>query len=351
MPNSSTGPVWRHGSGYGDLLDESGELLGPEALRTRPDLRRLPHVARAIAAYDGPECSLADWMQQRGYSPLARRIIDIRLAHAWCATPATISMHALARELREAPAGSDGGDFRIVQGYDHVLATISAGLDIHTASPVTLINWSPEGVMVQVANGTQWHARAAVVTLPLAVLQAGVIEFDPPLPSEKRQAINGLAMRPALKVLLRFDECFWPARLAFLSARSPLMVWWSVRRGQPLLTGFATADLAVQLRADGRDAAIERAIQSLEQIFGASVRRHLRAAELVDWADDRWARGGYSSVPVGADGLRTSLAAPLAALYFAGEATVTHDDPATVHGALGSGERAAREVMQSQGMA
>ena len=44
--------------------------------------------------------------------------------------------------------------------------------------------------------------------------------------------------------------------------------------------------------------------------------------------------------------VRDVLAAPCGALHFAGEAT-NADHPATVHGAIESGQRAAREVVQS----
>ena len=52
---------------------------------------------------------------------------------------------------------------------------------------------------------------------------------------------------------------------------------------------------------------------------------------------------GYSSVPPGGLGLRAQLAAPAGALVFAGEAT-NPIRPATVHGAIESGRRAAAEI-------
>jgi monoamine oxidase len=70
----------------------------------------------------------------------------------------------------------------------------------------------------------------------------------------------------------------------------------------------------------------------------------------VDWAADPWARGGYSSVPPGAHGQRSTLAQPAGALHFAGEATVFTNNPATVHGALHSGERAAGEILSAENL-
>jgi monoamine oxidase len=64
------------------------------------------------------------------------------------------------------------------------------------------------------------------------------------------------------------------------------------------------------------------------------------------WSTDPWARGSYSFLPVGATpSLRVALAQPINdQLFFAGEAT-SSDAPATVHGALVSGQRAAQEVL------
>jgi polyamine oxidase len=68
------------------------------------------------------------------------------------------------------------------------------------------------------------------------------------------------------------------------------------------------------------------------------------------WADDPFARGAYSYVPLGVTNgaaVRGVLAAPIEGqLFFAGEATSV-DAPATVHGAIASGRRAAGEVLAS----
>lgn len=64
------------------------------------------------------------------------------------------------------------------------------------------------------------------------------------------------------------------------------------------------------------------------------------------WAADPWTHGSYSYLPVGARPAdRVALRAPLAnRVFFAGEHT-SSAQPSTVHGAAGSGDRAAREVL------
>lgn len=322
------------------ILDHSGVLVGSEALE-RPDLRPLQTLEEDLAAYAGPEGSFADWMSARSFSPLAMHIADIRLAHSACATPAELSLRALAAELRGGY--DDGGDFRILAGYDRLLAAIAAGLDIRLNSPVEAIQWNEHAVTVSTPH-QHWRAPAAIITLPLAILQADVVHFDPPLPRAKARAIAQLRMAPALKLLLRFDQQFWDEDLTFLSLRDPAPVWWTVRPDEPLLTAFLTGPRAAHLSAQGAEGALESGLGSLAAAFGAEPRRRLAAWQVVDWSADPWARGGYSATPPGASAARRTLAAPCGALQFAGEATVCDNNPATVHGAMLSGMRAATEI-------
>lgn len=67
-----------------------------------------------------------------------------------------------------------------------------------------------------------------------------------------------------------------------------------------------------------------------------------------DWTHDPFARGAYSYQTVGGERAPASLARPLrGTLFFAGEAADAEGRTGTVHGAIGSGRRAADEVMRS----
>src|SRR5262245_9946960 len=201
----------------------SGRLAGSWLLRARPDLRRVFTLEEQLIAYEGPDCSLAEWLDARGFSPLAAHIADLRLAHSNCATPATISVAELAHELGIADKGP--GDFHILDGYDRALALLADELDIRLGGAVTAVRWSEDGVELtvetlqrsNVVTFERFLARHAVVTLPLALLKAGAVAFDPPLPERKRQAVAALAMAPAMKLLLRFAEPFWDREMTFLS--------------------------------------------------------------------------------------------------------------------------------------
>jgi len=93
---------------------------------------------------------------------------------------------------------------------------------------------------------------------------------------------------------------------------------------------------------------VEAAIASLANALGATRRRIeslVAAWWWHDWVNDPFARGAYSYVRPGGRQVHEQLAEPIAAtLFFAGEATDA-EYPATVAGAIQSGERAAREIL------
>jgi monoamine oxidase len=202
------------------------------------------------------------------------------------------------------------------------------------------VHWSRTAVRVR-ANQRTWEGARAIVTLPLGVLQARSVVFDPPLPRWKTAAIDALAMGAVVKVALLFAEPHWPADLAFLHARGGAVptFWRPLPSRAPALIGWAASRAAEALR--GKDP-VAVAVESLSQVLGKRL-RPLRALAF-DWQDDELARGAYSWVPVGAMRAQRELARRAGPLHFAGEATHFQGACGTVHGAIQTGIRAAGEL-------
>ena len=71
-------------------------------------------------------------------------------------------------------------------------------------------------------------------------------------------------------------------------------------------------------------------------------------AWLHDWEHDLFARGAYSHARVGGADAPPRLAQPIAGtLFFAGEAADPEGHTGTVDSALGTGRRAARQVLSA----
>jgi monoamine oxidase len=249
--------------------------------------------------------------------------------------------------------------------------------DVRLSTVVEQVRWSAEGASVLVRSATgrsTLHARAAVVTLPLGVLKApagapGAVRFDPPLYAKAR-ALSLLEVGPAVHVALRFSERFWEnARLSraasehdlstmsFLfserhAAGEPdddLPVWWTMYPVfAPVVIGWAGGSAAELLAGAPVDALASGGAEVLARLLrmdASEVASRLVASYAHDWLGDPYARGAYSYAAVGGADAPADLARPLdGVLYFAGEATDGRGDSGTVHGAIESGWRAAREL-------
>jgi monoamine oxidase len=250
---------------------------------------------------------------------------------------------------------STGAPARIPLGYDRLAEWLAAGLtaEIRLNTVVTAVRWRPGRVEVEAGSGELFRGRAAVVTLPLGVLQAepgaaGAVRFDPD-PAAQRAAWSALAMGPVVKLVIRFREAAWPADLGFLhTPGGPFQAWWTTRPVEStVLTGWSGGPPAASLTGLDPSGVLAR---SLDQLAGAlAVGRDLLGGMVIDdrvfdWPADPYARGAYSYVPAGATGVARQLAEPVEdTLFFAGEAT-DEKFAGTTAGALASGRRAADAV-------
>lgn len=265
----------------------------------------------------------------------------------------------------------------MLDGYDSVPRWIARGLldRVRLGAVVTAVDWSAGKVRATVAaaggNGSVIEARAAIVSVPIGVLratpgEAGAISFTPPLECDraKAEALVGMEMGLVTRVVLRLRERFWASerfardvknpnldQLSFLhGADDDFPTWWTAYPvDAPLIVGWGGGSAARELASLCDDEITERAIGALARIFSLSRRA---ASRLVvgswthNWLRDPFARGVYSYIVVGGQDAPAKLARPLRrTLFFAGEATDAEGRTGTVHGAIASGRRAARQAL------
>lgn len=75
---------------------------------------------------------------------------------------------------------------------------------------VTKILQNSNKVIVTAEDGSSFIANAVIITVPLGVLQANLIEFEPSLPEWKLSALSDIGVGNENKIALRFDSVFWP---------------------------------------------------------------------------------------------------------------------------------------------
>ena len=288
-----------------------------------------------------------------------------------------ISTRSLVYESQAQQAIDGDLAFRLPQGYNRLVdwlwqESASRGAILHLQTVARAVEWRRGHVEVAAAslatNDSEqvFAADHAVITVPLGVLQApedspGAIRFSPQPPS-LRPSLARLEMGHATRVTLRFRRDLRETHAAvaaggFIHSNDDAFpTWWSPPQGlepgpPPGLTGWAGGPRSERLRELSDAELANRAIQSLAGIMGVlpdAVARDVEAWYVHNWSADRFSRGAYSYARVGGLEARCTLAESLEnTLSFAGEAAATDGHAATVHGAILTGQRAARQVLEN----
>jgi monoamine oxidase len=372
------------------VLQEAGlrtiEIDGPRWTTGRTGFRRIDdfwtRLERVMGRLspDGEDESFQQFLRRRtGGTRLAA---DRRLAREYvegfhAADPRLVSARALAED------GSPGEDVRerriarIVEGYDRVPDWLASPFleRLRLDTIVNRVEWG-RGTVRLYATGVDGRprpaieSRAAVVAVPLGVLKAkpgelGAIAFDPPL-VQKNRALDSLAVGSVVRVAIRLQERFWASEwfarragsdeldtLSFLhTSDADFPVWWTAYPFRlPLIVAWCGGPGAGRLAELGPEEIQRRAAASLARqlrLSRARVRRLVSGVWMHDWEHDPFARGAYSYQAVGGANAPAHLARPLrGTLFFAGEAADPGGRTGTVHGAIATGRRAAKEALRA----
>jgi polyamine oxidase len=248
-------------------------------------------------------------------------------------------------------------NYRIKEGYAEVPRRLAAGSDVRCNHVVSAILRDPEGVEV-VTNRGIYSGNVAVTCLPVGVLQAGDVRFDPPLTRAKAEAVDSMNAGTATKLVLCFrcqkkGMTFWPKTLPLLATSLATQLWWPTGWGYGDQRHFLASCL-VGGAAVSRFAARDPRRVGLAQLAHMFGRRRIKGKALAtyyvkSWHDDPRIKGGYSSLPVGIDHdlLLRELESPedesFPQLFFAGDYVTRH--PGSAHSAYQSGIDAVRRAI------
>ncbi|KAF7713922.1 Lysine-specific histone demethylase 1 [Penicillium ucsense] len=294
------------------------------------------------------------------------------LEYSFAANPEKLSL-----TLADQDSGNEfeGLHSMVVGGYNQLpygLYSVPDKLDVRTNKTVTKISYgtndqSNRKATVYCADGERFVGDHVVYTGSLGTLQHRSVEFDPPLPEWKQNAVDRLGFGLLNKVVLVFDEPFWDVERDFFGLlrtpenlesmkqedyannRGRFYLFWNCIRttGLPVLVGLMAGDAAYQAEQSTDAEIVTEVTTQLRNVFKHATVPDPLEIVVTRWASDSFTRGSYSFVAAGAhpEDYET-MARPVGNLHFAGEATCgTH--PATVHGAYLSGLRAAAEVIEA----
>jgi monoamine oxidase len=325
--------------------------------------QELDRVFDKIDRHRGQDMSLAQFLSRHAFRRKVARLVESYVEGFDAADKRQVGIEWLKLANRAEDALGEGL-FRVAGGYDQVVQwmrdrAIALGASIELNAPVSGVRWSKGKVEMTTTDGRIFAAGAAIVTLPLGVLQIepgdpGNVRFDPPLES-KQESLRLLRMGPVIKLFLDFDQRWWEKQASFEAnfIHAPgetFPTWWTTLPFRTtMLTGWCAGPAAYPFAGQSPQQIFEAGLRSLIRITGigaARCRKMLRAWHLADWQSDPLSRGAYSFGAVGGARAATQLGKPIdKTLFFAGEAT--HPGMSgTVSGAIATGQRAAKEVMK-----
>ena len=345
------------------------------ASRIRDIGREIASVTRLIDGRKAGNLSFEDYFARHpaAVGPDAWQLASNFVEGFEAAPTRGISARSLAGEAMDGDR-----QFTVPGGYDRPVAFLTSeclrlGVRILQGTAATSVEWRRGAVCVGAAEAStrarlDLRAKAAVIALPLGVLKApsgrGAVSFRPPL-AAKRTVIARMGMGQVARMAFRFSRGHWRRMLpAILRRRHPrgfgflhsvaeaVPVWWSLS-GRPVIVGWVGGPRAAALAAQPAGSRRRTALRSLARILGVGESVVTDGAvDMIEWewSRDPYSRGAYSYTAAGQDGAARRLAVPLRdTLFFAGEATAEGSEVGTVHGALASGRRAARQVLDALG--
>ncbi|HEY1506959.1 MAG TPA: NAD(P)/FAD-dependent oxidoreductase [Stellaceae bacterium] len=368
------GPEFVHGvaSHTRAIMREAGLSLAPmggtawhaEGGVLSVDERATPHAGEfrhALTAlkHDLPVAEfLLRHFGEPQYAELRRSIT--RMVEGYdAADPSRASTFALREEWMARGVSQQG---RIAEGYGALMTFLLAecrrhGATVHFGAVVGAIDTDKAKVTVRCRDGRFFAADAAILTLPLPLLQSIA------LPEEARAvaaaALADIGFGNVVKVLLRFSRSWWTnhagqnlADMSFLFSNAAVPTWWTQHPEQhAVLTGWLAGPRADTVAALSSDEIIARALGSLAQNFAVSpewLKGLLIAARAINWGADPFARGAYSYATPSTHQVLAQIDHAHAGVWFSGEAFYAGPEMGTVEAAFASGWQAAQRIRTEQ---
>lgn len=250
--------------------------------------------------------------------------------------------------------GASGDDVILINGYKQIIAHLAQNLHILLNEKVTTVNYQSDGVTVGTSAGKQFSADYVISTVPLGVLQKGVIAFNPPLPKEKIEAINELEMGVMNKIYLFFPCSFWETSDEWLSyipedPHEGILYFLNLKTQmhQPILLAFIVGSFAKEFEDKTDQESVDYVMNVLGKMYGDKTVQPTSSI-ITRWGKNPFSYGSFSLMS-----LRTNpnayelMSKPVGnRLFFAGEAATTTEQ-GTVYAAYMSGIETAKQVMES----
>ena len=295
--------------------------------------------------------SFTEFLRARGASPGAIEILRLGLADQLGEGGDKTSALNLLREA--IPRALEKQAYVIRGGSDTFPRAFASKLRhrIHYSAVVKRIEHDEREVRVFYDRGGERsviRGERIICAIPFAVLRT--IEI-PGLSREKQRAIAQLANTSVVRVFLQTRDRFWLQEGLNGAATTdlPLMTAFDKAFYLPgprgMLEVYAAGERARRLAAMPASERLAFTVSQVEKVHPA-IREFYEGGSSVCWDEEEFSRGAYAWFRPGEmTDLMPHIAKPEGRIHFAGDHTSQF--PGWMHGALQSGNRAAREVNEA----
>lgn len=212
-------------------------------------------------------------------------------------------------------------------------------------------------VLIRTTDRKQIQADAVILALPIGVLKSHSVLIEPNPSPEWYKAIDSLGLGYSCKIVVGFEEAFWPKNvgtfIVFSETASEgfLQTWFNSYRltDNPFLTANIIGNKAVEWEAKSKKEQKAIVLKVLGEMFGEeTVNNHKITTFLVsNWSSDEFMLGSVSYPKVGSTPeLWKTLQEPMCPyIFFAGAYTESLGHIDSLNGAYNSGIRAAEQLI------
>lgn len=298
--------------------------------------------------------TMESWLAKTMFTSQGQSFYRLIAEEGLCGNLSEVSMLDFMWDIASA-----GGLDRMFTGEEAWIVEGAHSLPVHIAdelgeavrlqSPVRRIEWGSGDVSVHTGNGNCWKGFKVIVAIPPTFTIR--IDYEPPLPFMRDQLCQRIGQGSVSKFVIVYDYPFWRKHgmngRVYSDADPIKATMDSSMPGQSLgvLTALSSGQDARKLGVMDERERKKKVLRSLANFFGDSALRPLAYYEK-DWSADRWARGGYGAhfAPGVLSQFGPSLTEPVGPIHWAGAETAS-EWRLYMEGALQSGERAAKEVL------
>ncbi|MFF3691412.1 FAD-dependent oxidoreductase [Streptomyces sp. NPDC002187] len=231
-------------------------------------MRELARYEELLEDVEDPDEATVASVMPRNPSAALRTALTINYPLEYAAEPRQLAVTATL-EGRDPK----GPDLLLPRGYDRLLEHVRGDVPVRTRQVVTGIEYGTDGVSVTLRDGNTVEADRAVITVPIGVLKAATIDFEPALPAPKQKAIETLGAGLLDKLWLEFPEPFWDKDADVIEWSDPknpgLWPWWVngyKTFGKPVLLGLNGGDHAHRLARASDDEVVDSAMRALQHM-------------------------------------------------------------------------------------